>query len=137
MRLITHRSHLDALPASNLKIHIRKRFDQLSEDTDVPPNIVLVEATDDIAGKDYAFVGPRGLLSDLWEEHEARHPEFCRVFEWAAYISPVQSYEALVLLHDEDGYWIMIPESIVESHPDLYWVLTAEEQGGLSSPQPL
>ena len=67
MQLITHRSHLDALSESPLKSHIQARFDPLSEDTDVPPNIVLVEATDDIIGPDYAFVGPKGLLSDMFE----------------------------------------------------------------------
>ena len=48
MQLITHRSHLDDLPASPFKTHIQARFDQLSEDSDVPPNIILVEEDDDI-----------------------------------------------------------------------------------------
>jgi hypothetical protein len=134
---ITHRSHLDALPESPLKTHIQKRFDQLSEDTDVPPNIVLVESDDDIAGPDYAFVGNRGLLSDLWEEQEPGHPEFCRVFEWASFLPSLQLYEALLLVNGEDGYWIIIPEEIVAAHPDLKWVLTDESQGGLSEPQQL
>ena len=63
MRLITHRSHLDALPVSDFKSHIQARFDQLSEDPDVPPNIVLVEDDDDISGPNYAFVGLTGLRS--------------------------------------------------------------------------
>ena len=50
MQLITHRTHLDELPESPLKTHIQTRFDQLSEDTDVPPNIILVEEGDDITG---------------------------------------------------------------------------------------
>ena len=137
MRLITHRSHLDALPESPLKSHIQSRFDQLSEDTDVPPNLVLVEATDDIGGPGYAFVGPRGLLSDLFEEHEPGHPEFARPYEWVSHIPELHIYEALLLINNEDGYLILIPEEIVETHPDLHWVLTSEEQGGLSSPQPL
>ena len=57
MQLITHRSHQNALPASPIKAHIAARFNQLSEDTDVPPNIVLVEENNDITGPDYAFVG--------------------------------------------------------------------------------
>jgi hypothetical protein len=137
MQLITHQSHLDALPASPLKSHITARFDQLSEDTDVPPNIVLVEATDDITGPDCAFVGPRGLLSDLFEEHAPGHPEFCRPYEWVSHLSELRLYEALLLVNNEDGYWIIIPEAIVDSHPDLHWVLTSDEQGGLSPPQPL
>ena len=138
MQLITHRSHLDALPASELKTHTQKRFDQLSEDTDVPPNIVIVEATDDITGPDYAFIGSRGLLSDLFEEHEPRHPEFTRPYEWASHLPDLRLYEALLLINGgEDGYWILIPEVVVEAHPDLKWVLTDESQGGLSDPQPL
>jgi hypothetical protein len=137
VQLITHRNHLDALPASHLKTHITARFDQLSEDTDVPPSIILVEHGDDIAGPDYAFVGPNGLLSDLFEEHEPGHPEFCRPYEWVSHLPELHLYEVLLLVNNEDGYWILIQEDIVEAHPDLHWVLTAEEQGGLSPPQPL
>jgi hypothetical protein len=136
MQLITHQTHLDALPASDLKAHITARFDRLSEDTDVPPNIILVETDDDIAGPDYAFVGPEGLLSDLWEEHEPRHPEFCRPYEWVSYLPSLWLYEVLLLVNGEDGYWFLIPEEIVEAHPDLKWVLTDESQGGLSELQP-
>jgi hypothetical protein len=137
MQLITHRSHLDAFPASPLKTHIQARFDQLSEDTDVPPNLVLVEPNDFITGPDYAFIGPKGLLSDLFEEHEPCHAGFVRPLEWVSYLPELRLYEALLLINGEDGYWIMIPEEIVEAHPDLKWVLTDESQGGLSDPQPL
>ena len=137
MRLITHRSHLDALPASDIKTHIKKRFDQLSEDTDVPPNIVLVEATDDITGPDYAFVGPQGLLSDLWEEHEPEHPEFARPYEWVSFIPELDTFELLLLTHGEDGVLIYVSRVLVEANPELKWVLTDESQGGLSDPQPL
>ena len=137
MHLITHSSHLEALPTSELKSKIQRLFTLLSEDTDVPPNIVLVEADDDITGPDFAFVGFRGLLSDLFEEHEPGHPEFARPYEWASHIPELHLYEALLLVNDEDGYWILIPESIVEAHADLKWVLTPEELGGLSEPLPL
>jgi hypothetical protein len=137
MRLITHSSHLDTLSASDLKTHIRKRFDQLSEDTDVPPNIVLVEDADDITGPDYAFIGNRGLLSDLFVEHAPGHPEFSRPYEWVSHLPELRLYEALLLINNEDGYWIIISEAVVELHPDLKWVLTDESQGGLSDPQPL
>ncbi len=137
MQLITHRSHLDALPATPLKTHITARFDQLSEDTDVPPNIILVEEGDVVTGPDYAFVGTRGLLTDLFEEHAPGHPEFARPYEWISHLLSLRLYEALLLVNNEDGYWILIPETVVDSHPDLHWVLTAEELGGLSEPQPL
>ena len=137
MRLITHSSHLDAIPASELKTHITARFDQLSEDTDVPPNIVLVESTDYITGPAYAFVGPDGLLSDLFEEQAPGHPEFARPYEWVSHLPELNIYEVLLLIHGEDGVFIYVPDSIVEANPDLHWVLTSEEQGGLSPPQPL
>jgi hypothetical protein len=75
------------------------------------------------------------LLSDLFEEHRPGHPDFVRPFEHVSRISSL--YEALLLVNGEDGYWILIPEEIVEAHPDLKWVLTDESQGGLSDPQPL
>jgi hypothetical protein len=137
VQLITHQTHLDAIPPSGLKAHIQRRFDQLSEDTDAPPNLVLVEPDDDITGPNYAFVGPQGLLSDIFEEHAPGHPEFNRPYEWVSHLSSLQLYEVLLLINNEDGYWLMIPEAVVEAHPGLHWVLTSEEQGGLSPPQPL
>ena len=128
---------IDRLSRSDLKIHIQHRFDQLSEDTDVPPNLILVEPHDDITGAAYNFVGPQGLLSDLFEEHEPGHPGFCRPYEWASYLPSLELYETLLLTNNEDGIYIFIPESVVDANSDLHWVLTAEEQGGLSPPQPL
>jgi hypothetical protein len=43
----------------------------------------------------------------------------------------------LLTASGEYGYLILIPEAVVEAHPDLKWILTAESQGGLSDPQPL
>ena len=137
MQLITHQIHLDALPESPIQSHIQKHFDQLSEDTDVPPNIILVEDGDDIVGPPYAIIGPQGLLSDLFEEHESGHPEFAQPYEWASYLPDLHLYEVLLLINGEDGYLILIPESIVDSNPDLKHILTAPELGGLSEPQPL
>ena len=137
MQSITHQKNIDRLKTCPLKSHIQARFNQLSEDTDVPPNLILVEQIDDVTGPDYAFIGPQGLLSDLWDEHEPGHPDFCRPYEWAAYLPSLQLYELLLLVNGEDGFLIFIPEAIVDSHPDLRWVLTSEEVGGLSPPQPL
>jgi hypothetical protein len=135
MRLITHRSHLDALSASDLKAHLQARHRALYED-DVGPVFVIVEKTDRIDGPDYAFIGNRGLLSDLYEERAPKEDGFTRPYEWVSYLPGLQLYEALLLVNNEDGYWILIPEEIVEAHPDLKWVLTDESQGGLSDPQP-
>jgi hypothetical protein len=138
MRIITHQHHIDALPETNVKTHIQKRFDQLYEtDEDLLPNLILVEAGDDITGPDYAFVGNRGLLSDLFQENKPGHLEFVRPYEWASYLPQLGLYEVLLLINNEDGYWILIPEATAEANPDLYLVLTNESQGGLSDPQPL
>ena len=138
MKLLTHINQIDQqLPESPLKSHIKSRLEQLSEDTDVPPNIVLVELVDNVTGPAYAFLGPRGLLSDLFEEHRPGHPEFARPYEWVSHLPELRLYELLLLINNEDGYLILIPESVVDAHPDLKWILTNESQGGLSPPQPL
>ena len=129
MQLITHQSHLDALPESLLKIHITTRFDQLPEDTDVPPAILLLKPGDSPNATDLRVCGHNGLVIDIWEKHEPGHSEFCRVFEWASYLPSLRLYEVLQLVNNEDGYLILIPETIVESHADLKWVLTDEHQG--------
>jgi hypothetical protein len=86
LKLLTHINQIDQqLPESPLKAHIQSRFAQLSEDTDVPPNLVLVEANDDVTGPGYAFVGPEGLLSDLLEEARPGHDEFVRSYEWVSH----------------------------------------------------
>jgi hypothetical protein len=137
MNIISHSSKINLLSDSQIQNHILHRYRQLTFETDVPPNIILVEATDDITGPDYAFVGTRGLLSDLFEEQEPGHPEFARPYEWASHLPELHLYEALLLVNNEDGYLILIPDAVVEAHPDLKWVLTSNEQGGLSPPQPM
>ena len=137
MKLISHSSKINSLPDSPIKSHITARFNQLSEDTDVPPNIILVEACDDITGPDYALVGSRGLLSDLFEESIPGEDGFVRPYEWVSHLPQLGLLEVLLLFNSEDGFLIIIPEAVVEAHPDLKWVLTDESLGGLSDPQPL
>lgn len=137
MQLITHQNHIDRLPQSALKTHIQKRFNQIISESDGAevPVVILVEPKD--SDSDHAFIGPNGLLTDLWEEHEPQQERFVRPYEWVSYWPDLKLYEVLFLVCGEDGYWILIPEEIVESNPDLKWVLTAKELGGLSPVQPL
>lgn len=137
MRLLSHQQQLDQLPASPLKDHIQKRFDQLSEDTDVPPNLILVEEDDDITGPDYAFVGNRGLLSDWFQEHAPKEDGYVRPYEWVCHIAELRLYELLYLEAADLGYLIMVPDDIVEANSELKWIFTAPELDGLSEPQPL
>jgi len=55
----------------------------------------------------------------------------------SSHLPELRLFEALYLVDGEDGYWLMIPEDVVEAHPDLKWVLIDESLGGLSEPQPL
>jgi len=138
MLIITHQHHLDALPASSLKDHIIARHHQLVEtDDDIPPIFIIVEEDDDITGPYYAFIGNRGLLSDLMETHEPRRPEFFRPYEFVSLIQELAVFELLNLVNGEDAFWIYISKSIADANADLKWVLTDESQGGLSNPQPL
>mgnify|MGYP006883063157 CR=1 FL=1 len=137
MHRITHRNHINALPGSTLKTFITKRYNQQAEGTDIPPIILLVSPGDIVTGPDFAFLGNRGLLSDAYEEHTPGQSGFIRPYEWVSHWTDLGIYEALFLQNYDDGYWILIPEDIVEAHPDLKWVLTDPSQGGLSDPQPL
>ena len=85
MQLITHQSHLSHLPQDTLAEFIIKRFEQLTEGTDVPPTIILVNLDDDITGPGYGFVGCDGLMSDRFEEHKPREVGFNRPYEWVSY----------------------------------------------------
>ena len=138
MQRISHKTHItpESIP-DELTDFIIKRFQQLAEETDTPPIIILVNPDDDITGPDFAFIGNRGLLSDLYEEHAPGEAGFVRPFEWVSHWPELGIYEALLLQDPDNGYWILIPEATVEINPDLKWVLTAPELGGLSEPQPL
>jgi len=133
MQLITHQSHLDSLPASDLKVHIQKRFDQLSEDTDVPPCLVWVDVFDDPRNDEFRSIGSNGLVSDLYDEHSPGEEGFTSPFEWISRWPDLKIWEVLHLEFDM-GTWLIIPDEVTESHPDLLLALTAKE---LSDPQPL
>ena len=134
MQLITHQSHLDALPESPLREYITARFKQRAEDTDVPPNIVVIEEGDNIAGPDFAFINvTHGLLGDLYDEHKPGEEGFTSPLEWVSCWPELKIREALYLEFDM-GTWLIIPDEVTESHPDLLLALTARE---LSDPQPL
>lgn len=136
MRLLFDKNTISQMPEIPLKEHLLRYYDLLFEDG-MGPVFVVVELKDDLTGPDYAFVGTQGLLSDLFEEHPPGHPEFSRPYEWVSHLPELQLYEALLLVNGEDGYWVIIPEAVVEAHLDLKWVLTSEEAGGLSPPQPM
>ncbi len=97
MQLITHQFHINKLPDSPLKTHIQSRFDSLTFETDMPPNLIVAEATDDITGPDYAFIGSLGLVSDLTEEHWPREDGFTSPYEWVIHHAELQLYELMLL----------------------------------------
>lgn len=136
MQLFTSLSQINSLPVSELKAHLQARHRALYEDG-MGPVFVIVEKNDRIDGPNFSIIGNRGLLSDMYEERVPKENGFIRPYEWVSHLPELQLYEALLLVNGEDGYWILIPEDIVEAQPDLKYVLTAPELGGLSNSQPL
>ena len=137
MKRISHRNHVTKDIPQPLAELITRRFNQLTEDSDGEsiPIIILVETGDSITGPDYAFIGNRGLLTDSYEEAEPLDPAFIRPYEWCSYWPDLGVYELLYLQDPDNGYWLLIPDVVVETHPELKWVLTDESQaGGLSEP---
>jgi hypothetical protein len=134
MQLFTSLSQMDALPASDLKSHLQARHRALYED-DMGPVFVIVEKTDRVDGPDYAFIGNRGLLSDLYEERAPKEDGFVRPNEWVSHLPELRLYEVLLLINGEDCYWIYVSEAIANANSELMHVMTAPELGGLSPPQ--
>lgn len=85
MHRISHRNHITPYIPDELTDFIIRRFDQLAQETDVPPIIILVKPGDDITGPDHAFIGPQGLLSDLYEEYDPLDPGLVRPYEWVSH----------------------------------------------------
>ena len=118
MQLITHRSHLDALPSSPLKNHITIRYQDLVEtEDDLPLIFVIVEEDDDITGLDYALVSDNGLLGES---------DPLGLYEAVTHLPDLNMHQLLFLVNGEDGYWIYVSETIAEANPDLSWILTAD-----------
>jgi hypothetical protein len=133
MQLISHQSHLDALSPCPITSHIAARFQQLSEDSDVPPCIVWIDPLDDPRNSEFCFIGSNGLLSDLYDEHSPGEEGFTSPFEWVSRLPDLKIWEVLYLEFDM-GTWLIIPDEAAESNPELLLALTAQE---LSAPQPL
>ena len=133
MRIVTHQTHLNQLPTSPLKIHLQTLFDQLSAGTDVPPNILVLEYNDKPNDPELSFLGSNGMCSDLFESHQPGEPDFASVFEWISYLPDLKIYEMLYLEADF-GYWLIVPEELVETNPTLHAVINSHD---LFEPQPM
>jgi hypothetical protein len=134
MRLINHSNHINQISPSSLRKHIAARFNQLSEDTDTPASLILLESTDDPRNSDLCFIGSNGLLSDYYDEHNPGEEGFTSPFEWVSRWPDLKIWEVLYLEFDM-GTWLIIPDEVVtELNPELLLALTAQE---LSDPQPL
>jgi hypothetical protein len=132
-----HRNHItpESIP-EELTDFIIRRFDSIAQETDVPPIIICAfDPEEDISGPSFAFAGSRGLVSDLFDEHEPGQPGFVRPYEWVSHHEDLQLYEMLLLQDPDNGYWILVSANVVEQNESLKWVLTDPSQGGLSEPQ--
>ena len=139
MHRVSHRNHItdESIPEDLIEFII-KRFEQLAEETDIPPIIICAfDPRENISGPAYAVAGSQGLISDMFDEHAPGQPGFTRPYEWVSFHEDLDLYEMLLLQDPDNGFWILATSDVVEAHPDLKWVLTDESQGGLSKPQPL
>lgn len=129
MKLLNHRNHIDQLPTSPLRNHLTDKYNDLFEtEDDLPVIFIIVEPKDNLAGPDYAFVSDNGLLGDGGT---------LGTFEAVTHLPDLNMHQLLFLANGEDGYWIYVSDTIAEVNPGLSWILTANDQGGLSEPHPL
>jgi hypothetical protein len=94
MQLFTSLSQIETLEPSNLKGYLDQCYRTLYEDG-MGPVFVIVEKTDCIDGPDFFFIGNRGLLSDLYEEHTPKEVGFTRPYEWVSHLPELQLYVVL------------------------------------------
>ena len=133
MQLITHESHLGAIPASDLTTHIQQRFAQQSLDTDLPPSIYYLEPSDTLDDAELSFLGESGVYSDIFGEHRPGESGFQTVFDWISYDPGVPVYEMLYLKGDL-GYTFIFGPEVLDTHPLLKALVDSQP---LSPPQPL
>ena len=133
MFIINHPSHIDHLPPDPISKLAAARFRQLSEDTDLPPCIILMDPLDNPRNSEFFFIGSNGLVSDLYDEHKPGEEGFTSPFEWISRLPDLKIWEVLYLEFDM-GTYLIIPDKVADSSPELLLALTAL---GLSDPQPL
>ena len=133
MQLIAHQSQLDHLPPSAIGRHVAARFHQLSEDTDQPPTIILVEPSDDLSGPSYSFLGDHGIYTSIYGTSVLSDETNISIFDWISFLPELGLYQ-LMYIEGDLGYWLFCPAGIVEAVPDLKLMISSQE---LSDPQPL
>jgi len=126
MNLITTEQSIRELCPPELISYITQRYQSLEQDTDIPPTIILVKPEDDTKSPDFQFIGPNGLLSDIFDEHQPGEIGFQHSFEWVHLDENLKIYEALHLAYGEFGTYLIIPEAVTLAHPDLLLALTSQ-----------
>ena len=85
---------MDAILQTHFSIgkYYSNRFTENPDD--IPPVFILVEPDEDIIGRDYAYIGNRGLLSDLYEQTKPGEAAVIRPYEWVSHVPKLQLFEA-------------------------------------------
>jgi hypothetical protein len=122
MLRINHWDQIETVPDPHTRAFLLDRRRLLTTDGEYDPEedggFLIVEAEDDVH-RDFAFIGSRGLLSDLFEEHPPFTDGFSSPFEYAFHHPQFALHELYLQLNDTRCVVILIPEAVVEAHPDL------------------
>jgi hypothetical protein len=132
MQLVTHKSQLDHLKPCPVSSHISARFYQLSEDTDLPPCIILVEPDDDLTGPAYSLLGDYGVFTNIYGTSVLSEDNNISIFDSIAYLPTAAVFEMLYI-EGGLGYWFVVPDEVVKKQPRLKTMIDSQE---LSHPQP-
>lgn len=125
MKRISDKRHIDETIPEEIAAFAIARFDEIVEESDgeVLPIIIYVRESDDIRGSDYAWVGKNGLVSDAYDEHQPGEKGFVSPYEFVIFHKDINLWELLLLRNVDDGYIILVPNSVVEQNNDLSLVL--------------
>ena len=91
---------------------------------------MIVETPEEI-DTEFAFIGPRGIFSYLFDESPPFSGDFASPFEYARSYPQHGLHELYLQLNDSKGLVILLPDAVVDARPDVRQLLDH-----LTVPQP-
>lgn len=107
-----------------LTIRANQIYTGFAWDADSEGYMVVVESSDNIQD-DYLFIGNQGLVTDTFDEAKVGEEDFASPFEFIDHHVKTQCYELYLQCNDEVGVVFILPDAVVNQHPDLQQLIAS------------